>query len=149
MIGSERMKKLFGIISLIFAVLLLTACGESEEDIYALLMEAEDLSGMKAKMGTVISEDGDLGLPKEYNGVEITYKSRNPDIISDDGIVTLPGECWIESRDQKGEKKFEGLNDNWPVVIDVTLSYKGMERTAKLLFVVAPREGYTCDKYLG
>ena len=75
---------------MIFAVLLLTACGESEEDIYALLMEAEDLSGMKAKMGTVISEDGDLGLPKEYNGVEITYKSRNPDIISDDGIVTLP-----------------------------------------------------------
>ena len=44
-----------------------------------------------------------MGLPKEYNGVEITYKSRNPDIISDDGIVTLPGECWIESRIE-GEK---------------------------------------------
>lgn len=146
------MKKLLGIISLIAIALFLVACDggkETSEDIFALLMEAEDLSGMKNKMGTIIREDGDLGLPKQYKGVQITYKSRNPEIINDDGVVTLPGECWIESRDQKGEKVFEGLNDNWPVVIEVTLSYKGIERTAKLLFVVAPREGYTCDKYKG
>lgn len=122
---------------------------DSSSDAFALLMEAEDLSGMKAKMNTLITESGDLGLPTEYKGVKITYKSRSPEIISDEGVVTLPAECWLESRDQKGEEVFEGLNDNWPVVIDVTLSYKGMERTAKLLFVVSPREGYTCDKYKG
>lgn len=120
-----------------------------EEDIFGLLMEAEDLSGMKSKTVSVISEAGSLNLPTEYKGVTITYKSRNSAIISDEGVVTLPTECWIESRDQKGEQVYENLNDNWPVVIDVTLTYKGQTRKAKLLFVVAPSPGFTCDKYQG
>lgn len=118
---------------------------------YALLMEAEDLSGMKNKMSSVIRTAGSLGLPTEYRGVTITYTSRIPSIISNSGDVTLPNECWIESRDQQGlsRSEFQGLNDNWPVVLDVLLSYQGQQRTAKLLFVVAPAEGFTCDKYLG
>lgn len=120
-----------------------------EEDIFRLLMEAEDLSGMKSKTNSVISESGNLNLPTTYKGVTIIYKSRNAAIISDEGVVTLPDECWIESRDQQGIEVFENLNDNWPVVIDVTLSYKGQTRKAKLLFVVAPSPGFTCDKYQG
>lgn len=118
---------------------------------FALLMEAEDLSGMKNRMNSVIRTPGSLGLPTEYRGVIITYSSRVPSIISNNGEVTLPTECWIESRDQQGlsRSEFQGLNDNWPVVLDVLLSYQGQQRTAKLLFVVAPAEGYTCDKYLG
>jgi len=118
---------------------------------YALLIEAEDLSGMKNRMSSVIRTPGSLGLPTEYKGVTITYTSRLQSIISNQGIVTLPNQCWIESRDQQGlsRSEFQGLNDNWPVVVDVLLSYQGQQRTAKLLFVVAPAEGYTCDKYLG
>lgn len=123
----------------------------NEIDVYRLLMEAEDLSGMANKTKTIITTDGDLGLPTSYHGVAITYASRNADIISHTGVVTLPSECWIESRDQQGlnPEDFEHLNDNWPVLLDVTLSYEGQSRTAKLLFVVAPREGFTCQKYLG
>jgi hypothetical protein len=86
-----------------------------------------------------------------YKGVSITYTSRNQAIISNEGVVTQPNTCWIESRDQQGLPRtdLEGLNDNWPVVIDVLLSLNGQTRTAKLLFVVAPISGYTCDKYLG
>ena len=115
------------------------------------LIQAEDLSGMKSHMNSVIRFDGSLNLPTEYQGVVITYVSRVPDIISHDGIVTRPNECWIESRDQQGlsRAEFEGLNDNWPIVVDVILEYQGQRRTAKLLFVVAPRDGYTCNKYLG
>jgi hypothetical protein len=29
------------------------------------------------------------------------------------------------------------------------MSYLGQIRTAKLMFVVSPSDGYTCDKYLG
>ena len=121
------------------------------DSVYLRLIQAEDLSGMKSRMNSVIRVDGSLNLPTEYQGVTITYISRVPDIISNEGIVTRPNECWVESRDQQGlsQSEFVGMNDNWPIVIDVILEYQGQRRTAKLLFVVAPREGYTCDKYLG
>jgi hypothetical protein len=145
------MKKLFNIIIILVFAFLLVSCDKDQapDGTFELLMEAEDLSGMKSKINTLIEKEGSLGLPTEYKGVKITYKSRSPEIISDDGVVTLPEECWIESRDQKGEKLFENLNDNWPVVLDVELSYNGMKRNAKLLFTVAPRVGFTCDKYKG
>lgn len=142
------------IISSIFIV----ACQPEEETpldevdrTYMLLMEAEDLSGMSEKTKVVITASGSLNLPTSYKGVTITYSSRQKDIISDEGVVTLPSECWIESRDQQGlpREDLVGLNDNWPVVLDVTLSLNGQTRTAKLLFVVAPTESYTCDKYQG
>ncbi|HBT59649.1 MAG TPA: hypothetical protein DEA45_02370 [Acholeplasmataceae bacterium] len=151
------MKKLFSLIMLVLTISLVS-CGtkntpkdEDKEtvDIYQKLVQAETLSGMSAKMGTVIRADGSLGLPTSYEGVTFTYTSRNPEIISNDGVVTQPNQCWIESRDQQGETTFENLNDNWPVVIDVVLTYENQSRNAKLLFVVAPRTGYTCDKYLG
>lgn len=151
-------KKIVLIMMLCITGLVMMACQDQDEeetnvidDTYLLLMEAEDLSGMAEKTKVVITEEGSLGLPSTYKGVSITYHSRNAEIISDAGIVTLPSECWIESRDQQGlaREDLEGLNDNWPVIIDVTLSYNGQTRTAKLLFVVAPQAGYTCDKYLG
>lgn len=124
---------------------------ESDIDIYRLLMDAEDLSGMANKTKSIITMDGDLGLPMSYQGVTIAYASRNESVISHLGVVTRPNECWIESRDQQGLNAidYQNLNDNWPVLLDVTLSYEGQTRTAKLLFVVAPREGFTCQKYLG
>ncbi|MBN2504734.1 MAG: hypothetical protein JXB20_05255 [Bacilli bacterium] len=121
----------------------------AESDIYQLLIEAEELSGMTRYDGLIIREDGDLELPTEYNGVTITYSSRNEAIISDSGIVTLPDTCWLESRSQDAEEVFENLNDNWPVVVDVLMEYMGQTRSAKLMFVIAPAAGFTCDKYLG
>lgn len=155
MIGSDEMKKIYSMITVILLALALAACGnktpekEEKTDSYQKLVQAETLSGMTSKMGMVIRTDGSLDLPTNYEGVSITYKSRNPEIISNDGVVTQPNQCWIESRDQQGETTFENLNDNWPVVIDVVLTYENQSRNAKLLFVVAPRIGYTCDKYLG
>jgi len=151
------MKKIYSVITVLLLALSLTACGsktsskEVEEgtDAYQKLVQAETLSGMTSKMGTVIRADGSLGLPTSYEGVLITYTSRSPEIISNEGVVTQPNQCWIESRDQQGEVTFENLNDNWPVVLDVVLTYENQSRNAKLLFVVAPRTGYTCDKYLG
>ena len=154
------MKKLLFMLTLIIMVFGLVACSESEDetetntvnyDIFRLLMEAEDLSGMSERTKTVIRTSGSLNLPTEYQGVQITYSSRNKDVIDDNGVVTQPNECWIESRDQQGIAKdeFKNLNDNWPIVVDVTLTYEGQVRTAKLLFVVAPEEGFTCNKYLG
>ena len=155
------MKKLLLTLTLIITLLILIGCSPTEieqpddtivvDQTYALLMDAEDLSGMADKTKSVIRVSGSLGLPTEYRGVVITYSSRNEEIISNAGVVTLPTECWIESRDQQGlnAEEFEGLNDNWPIVLDVLLSYQGQSRTAKLLFVVAPDEGYTCNKYLG
>lgn len=154
------MKKLFGLLLLMFFGVLLMGCqtdsNELEEDViiddtYLLLIEAEDLSGMSAKTKTVITADGSLDLPTLYKGVSITYDSRNEDIISNTGVVTRPNTCWIESRDQQGipREDLVGLNDNWPVVLDVTLTLNGQTRTAKLLFVVAPREGFTCNNYKG
>jgi hypothetical protein len=151
-------KKIFLVLMMIIFGFVLMACQEEEitkevevDNTYLLLMEAEDLSGMTEKTKVVISTGGSLNLPTLYKGVTITYTSRNEDIISNEGIVTLPNTCWIESRDQQGisQDEFEGLNDNWPVVLDVLLSLNGQTRSAKLLFVVAPAEGYTCDKYLG
>lgn len=155
------MKKILLIIIFIVTIFQLIGCTPNEteqiddqvviDQTYALLIDAEDLSGMANKTKTVIRIAGSLGLPTEYRGVSITYSSRNESIISNTGVVTLPIECWIESRDQQGLKaeEFKGLNDNWPIVLDVVLSYQGQSRTAKLLFVVAPSEGYTCNKYLG
>ena len=154
-------KKILGLMIILLIGFILTACKnkptDDQDDLdiidqtYLLLMEAEDLSGMSQKTKTVITSDGNLNLPTSYKGVTIVYSSRNKDIISDEGIVTQPNTCWIESRDQQGIPKedFVGLNDNWPVVVDVTLSYEGQTRTAKLLFVVAPAAGFTCNKYLG
>lgn len=152
-------KKMIVFMLMFIMGLFLVACQEDEtesiptvvDDTYILLMEAEDLSGMAEKTKVVITEGGSLGLPTSYKGVSITYSSRVPEIISNDGVVSLPDTCWIESRDQQGLTRDDlvGLNDNWPVVIDVILSYNGQQRTAKLLFVVAPQAGYTCDKYLG
>jgi hypothetical protein len=157
MIGSDDMKKKLILLIVLFISFMLVSCKEDEiiidleDDVYLLLMEAEDLSGMTNKTKVLIMQDGSLGLPFEYQGVTITYSSRNKDIISDLGVVTQPGSCWIESRDQQGLNtgEFDHLNDNWPVVIDVIMTYEGQTRTAKLLFVVAPRDGFTCDKYLG
>lgn len=153
------MKKLFGLMMLLTFGLLLVGCHSDtpdEEDVvidntYLLLIEAEDLSGMASKTKTVITADGSLNLPVLYKGVSITYDSRNETIINDEGVVSRPNTCWIESRDQQGISKEDlvGLNDNWPVVLDVTLTLNGQTRTAKLLFVVAPREGFTCNNYKG
>ncbi|MBU1143678.1 MAG: hypothetical protein KKH92_08560 [Firmicutes bacterium] len=155
------MKKILFTLTLLITMIGLIGCTPSDtvptddpvviDTTYALLMDAEDLSGMADKTKTIIRVAGSLGLPTTYRGVTITYSSRNEDIISNSGVVTLPTECWIESRDQQGLSKaeFEGLNDNWPIVLDVVLSYQGQSRTAKLLFVVAPAEGFTCNKYLG
>jgi len=152
------MKKLIYIFILLLSVTLLVGCQEKTDDsnetiivdnTYRLLMEAEDLSGMTEKTQAIITQAGSLGLPTSYQGVTITYRSRNEEIISNSGVVTLPTTCWIESRDQQGDEVFENLNDNWPVVVDVTLSLNGQTRTAKLLFVVAPAIGFTCNKYLG
>ena len=154
------MSKKYVIVILMFIMgLIMVSCQEDEsetiptviDDTYILLMEAEDLSGMAEKTKVVVTQEGSLELPTSYKGVTITYSSRVPEIISNDGVVTLPDTCWIESRDQQGLTRDDlvGLNDNWPVVIDVILSYQGQQRTAKLLFVVAPQAGYTCDKYLG
>ena len=149
------MKKVYTIFIMLFVVIGLVAC-QSEtpetqrDDIYKLLMDAEDLSGMQEKPAPyVLSTTDTLDWPTSYQGVTITYESRLPDVIDNNGNITHPDECWIESRDQQGVEVFEGLNDNWPVVIDVTLTYEGQTRTAKLLFVVSPSEGYTCNKYIG
>ena len=152
-------KKIILSLLLMIVSLLLIACQDDNEDTedvivdntYLLLMEAEDLSGMADKTKVVITANGSLMLPTTYKGVSITYDSRNEEIISNEGVVTQPSTCWIESRDQQGIPKdeFEGLNDNWPVVLDVLLSFNGQTRNSKLLFVVAPASGYTCDKYLG
>lgn len=122
-----------------------------EKAVYQLLVDAENLSGMSKWNGLLVTESGSLGLPVSYKGVTIAYSSRNKDIISDQGEVTLPDTCWIDSRNQAGEDttEFDHLNDNWPIVLDVRLTYGGQVRTAKLLIVVAPAEGFTCDKYLG
>jgi hypothetical protein len=114
-----------------------------------LLVEAEELSGMQSWNSKLITVSGDLNLPKSYRGVTITYSSRNEDIISNEGYVTLPGECWIESRNQDGVTPNPNLNDNWPIVVDVTLTYQDHVRSAKLMFIVTPAEGFTCDKYKG
>lgn len=154
------MKKIVSLLMILILTFALVGCdnndkdpteGQNDEDVFLKLIEAEDLSGISEKTARVITEDGSLGLPTEYQGVKITYSSRQKDIISDDGVVTRPSTCWIESRKQNGEKdeKFKNLNDNWPVVVDVTFSYKGQTRTGKLMFIVAPREGFTCDKYKG
>ncbi len=120
-----------------------------ESQIYKLLIEAEELSGMTDWNGLLISVGQDLNLPTSYKGVTITYSSREPSIVSNDGIVTLPDECWIESREQDGVTPIPNLNDNWPVVVDVLMTYLGHERTAKLMFIIAPEAGFTCDKYKG
>ncbi|MDG0889624.1 hypothetical protein [Paracholeplasma manati] len=154
------MKKLFLMMMLMVFGLALVGCQDENnptndpiivDDTYILLMEAEDLSGMASKTKVVITEDGSLNLPTTYKGVNITYTSRLPEIISNTGEVTRPSTCWIESRDQQGISRQDlvGLNDNWPVVLDVTLTLNGQTRTAKLLFVVAPREGFTCNNYKG
>lgn len=155
------MKKIIGILIFLFCLLPLFSCEKSttttidptieEKEIYQLLTDAENLSGMSNWNGRLITESGSLDLPTEYKGVLITYSSRNPEIISDSGVVTLPDTCWIDSRDQQGSDndEFAHLNDNWPIVVDVTMTYKGQTRTAKLMFLIAPAEGFTCDKYLG
>lgn len=154
------MKKLLSVMMFLVLGLALIGCQEEnnstndpvvQDDTYILLMEAEDLSGMSSKTKVVITEDGSLNLPTAYKGVTITYTSRMPEIISNTGVVTRPNTCWIESRDQQGipRQDLVGLNDNWPVVLDVTLTLNGQTRTAKLLFVVAPREGFTCNNYKG
>ena len=123
----------------------------NEKAVYQLLVDAENLSGMSKWNGILVTEAGSLGLPSGYKGVQITYSSRNKDIISDEGVVTLPDTCWIDSRNQAGQDtgEFDHLNDNWPVVIDVRLAYGTQIRTAKLLIVVVPAEGFACDNYLG
>ncbi|MDY0209934.1 MAG: hypothetical protein RBQ91_00820 [Acholeplasma sp.] len=153
------MKKLYLFWILIISTILLVGCQKNETpvpdevpiDVYQKLVLAETLSGMADMTKTVIRVSGNLGLPTEYDGVTITYTSRMPNIIDNNGIVTLPTTCWIESRNQQGgiEEAFIGLNDNWPVVLDVVLTFENQTRTAKLLFVVAPQEGYSCNKYLG
>lgn len=122
---------------------------EQERLVYRLLLEAEEMSGFIQYQDRVIRESGDLELPTSYKGVVISYTSRMPDIISNQGIVTLPDECWIESRTQDGNTVMPNLNDNWPVIIDVLMTYKGQQRTAKLLLIVTPEAGFTCDKYKG
>jgi hypothetical protein len=153
------MKKIIMMITLLISAIFIVGCQntgdtietEPDYDAYQLLMDAEDLSGMADKTKSVIRENGSLGLPTSYQGVTITYSSRNKDVISDEGVVIRPNECWIESRDQQGlnPEDYADLNNDWPIVVDVTFTYEGFTRTAKLLFVVAPSDGFTCNKYLG
>lgn len=149
------MKKILIILTMTIFLLNLWGCKKDtieepvKDDVYQLLVDAEDLSGMTEKTKVLITANGSLGLPTSYQGVVISYHSRNADIISDEGVVTQPNSCWIESRNQQGTNIYENLNDNWPIIVDVTFTLEGQTRTAKLLFVVAPSEGFTCDKYLG
>ena len=153
------MKKSLFMVLFLILILAFASCAEAtttvdptiaeERAAYQKLVAAETLSGMGAWNGILIDSAGPLGLPTAYQGVQITYASRQPDIISDDGVVTLPDTCWIQSKDQLGEEDFANLNDNWPVVLDVTMTYLGQTRTAKLMFIIAPAAGFTCDKYLG
>ncbi len=56
---------------------------------------SENVKQAKAALSldkTVIREAGDLGLPAALNGCEIRWTSSRPDVISDEGIVTLPTE---------------------------------------------------------
>lgn len=159
------MKKFLALFLILFVVTMLAACDktdttttsqtyvtttvDTEVEIYQLLIEAEELSGLTKWNAILISGNINLELPTAYKGVTFTYSSRVPEIINNLGIVTQPDTCWIESREQDGVTKMPGLNDNWPIVVDVTMEFEGNIRTAKLMFLIAPAEGFTCDKYLG
>lgn len=132
----------------------LAACKGDDKDaeskaVYAKLKQAEELCGILKYQNKIISSSGQLDIPTEYEGVTISYKSLNEDIISSTGYVTQPTTQWIHSRDQQGEIVFDGLNDVHPVGIWVTFTYKGETRTAKLIIRVRPIEGAELPPYLG
>ena len=72
------MKKKLILLIVLFISFILVSCKEDEiiidieDDVYMLLMEAEDLSGMAEKTKVLIMQDGSLGLPFEYQGVLAT-----------------------------------------------------------------------------
>lgn len=112
------------------------------------IQEAIYMVNYPAKQGQLITDN--LALPTSYNGVSITWETINyPEIISSTGVVTRPNTCWIDSRDQQGVVKFPKINNDWPVVLQATFAYQGMTDIHKLLVVVKPIDGFTCDKYLG
>lgn len=150
------MKKILNIFVVLTLLLILTSCKdsvESDSEAYQKLVYAEDFSGLHELVAPkIITKDGPLNLPTEFEGVKISYKPRpvqGIQIIDENGVVTRPDTCWIQSKDQQGVKDFPNLNDNWPVVIDVTYEYKSETKKGKLLMIVAPKEGFTCNKYLG
>lgn len=122
-----------------------------EREIYQTLVRAEEISGLTGFNNKIINKDGSLGLPTEYEGVKFEYSSRNKDIISDDGVVTQPMTWWLQSRNQQGEvvEEFSGLNKNWPIVIDVKMTYENQVRKAKLLIIVVPHPDAVAPDYLG
>lgn len=153
------MKKHFKLILSLILLVTLAACGtkkpevedDHEKEVYKILAEAEEISGLTSFNSRLITENGSLGLPTEYNGVTFSYSSRSKDIISDDGVVTQPMTWWLQSRNQQGEvvDKFTDLNKNWPVVIDVVMKYENQVRNAKILILVAPHKDAVAPEYKG
>ncbi len=147
------MKKIFLILMAIMS-LLINSCGndktsiEKEREILDKIQEAIYMADYPVKQGEIVTSD--LDLPSEYKGVKITWEATNfPEIIKPDGTVNRPSECWIESRDQQGKVKFNDINYDWPVVLEATFEYEGVKDTHKLLVLVRPIEGFTCNKYKG
>lgn len=149
------MKKIFSVILLLISFNLLCSChhentskekteGEILNDISMAILMA-DYGGLKS--GDIILKD--IKLPTSYRDVKISWESSNPEIIDSSGKVTRPSECWIESRDQQGQKVIDGLNDLWPVILTGTYEYLGLKDTHKIIVRVRPGEGYTCNKYRG
>lgn len=124
---------------------------EEKRVVYQTLVEAEERSGLTNFNSRVIVENQNLNLPKTYNGVTFSYSSRNKDIISDEGDVVQPSTWWMQSRNQQGEvvEAFSELNKNWPIVIDVVMTYKDQERKAKILIIVAPHKDAVAPEYKG
>lgn len=122
-----------------------------EREFYQTLVRAEEISGLTGFNNKIVDEEGSLGLPTEYEGVKFTYSSRIKEVISDDGVVTQPMTWWLQSRNQQGEvvEEFSGLNKNWPVVIDVKMTYENQVRQAKLLIIVVPHRDAVAPDYLG
>lgn len=151
------MKKRLIFIILMMAVLLVGCHNQSNNEIeenreiYQKLVEAEERSGLINFNSRVIQENQDLNLPKAYNGVTFEYSSRNKAIISDEGIVTQPMTWWLQSRNQQGEviEAFSELNKNWPIVIDVLMTYENQQRRAKILIIVAPHKDAVAPEYKG
>ena len=151
------MKKIL-FMSLCFSLLIVTSCNnnpssslnsiEQERQILDKIQNAIYMADYPVKQGDVVTND--LDLPTSYNGVVITWEAKNyPDIIDSDGTLHRPTECWLDSRDQQGEVKYPNINYNWPVILEATFEYQGRTDTHKLLVLVKPMDGFTCDKYLG
>lgn len=153
------MKKLLAILTFLMAFALFSCKKDGKEskevlkerENYQMLVEAEERSGLLNFNNTIVTENKDLNLPKEYKGVTFNYASRNKNVISDEGVVTQPNTWWLQSRNQQGEviEEFLELNKNWPIVIDVTMTYENQVRKAKILIIVVPHDDAVAPEYKG